>query len=99
MTRALCLVAHPDDCLIFGFHYILSHCQYRWSIAYLILANDSPRVEEMRKYWGQHSVHVSSLELPHDPAPADVTRGRCSIPCHQAMHTPCSGHGPSRRQL
>ena len=86
MTRALCLVAHPDDCLIFGFHYILSHCQYRWSIAYLILANDSPRVEEMRKYWGQHSVHVSSLDLPHDPAPADIARGRCSVPWHQARH-------------
>ena len=21
MTKALCMVAHPDDCLIFGYHY------------------------------------------------------------------------------
>ena len=45
MTRALCIVAHPDDCLIFGYHYILGHCQCRWTIAYLILNNHSPRVD------------------------------------------------------
>jgi hypothetical protein len=84
MTRALCLVAHPDDCLIFGYHYILGHREYRWSIAYLVSANDSKRVEEMRGYWLRHSIDVFSLDLPHDPPPADVTRGRCSIPYLQA---------------
>ena len=84
MTRSLCVVAHPDDCLVFGYHYILSHRQYRWSIAYLVQKNDSPRVEEMRGYWARHSIGVFSLELPHDPPPADVTSGRCSIPYHQA---------------
>ena len=67
MTRALCLVAHPDDCVIFGYHYILSHRQHQWSIAYMILDNVSPRVEEMRGYWRRHSIDVHSLELPHDP--------------------------------
>ncbi len=86
MKRARCLVAHPDDCLIFGFHYILSHRQYQWSVTYLILANDSPRVAEMRRYWAQHSVDVTSLELPHDPPPSDLVRGRCSIPFAQARH-------------
>ncbi len=84
MTRALCMVAHPDDCLIFGYHYILGHCQCRWTIAYLILNNHSPRVEEMRGYWARHSIDVFSLDLPHDPPPADVTSGRCSIPYHAA---------------
>lgn len=84
MTRALCLVAHPDDCLIFGYHYILDHPEHRWSIGYLILKDDSPRVEEMRSYWARHSIDVFSLDLPHDPPPADVTSGRCSIPYDDA---------------
>jgi LmbE family N-acetylglucosaminyl deacetylase len=84
MQRALCIVAHPDDCVIFGYHFILGNRQYRWTILYLILDNDSPRVEEMRGYWGRHSIEVSSLELPHDPPPADLTNGRCSIPSAEA---------------
>ena len=84
MKRALCLVAHPDDCLIFGWHYIRSHRQVPWSIRYLILENDSPRVEEMRGYWARHAIDVVSLDLPHDPPPSDLTTGRCSIPYEQA---------------
>lgn len=84
MTRALCMVAHPDDCLIFGYHYILSHRQYRWTIGYLILDDHSPRVEEMRGYWARHAIDVFSLDLPHDPPPSDLSSGRCSIPYHEA---------------
>ena len=73
MTRALCMVAHPDDCLIFGYHYILSHRQYRWTIGYLILDDHSPRVEEMRGYWARHAIDVFSLDLPHDPPPSDLS--------------------------
>ena len=87
MTRALCIVAHPDDCLIFGYHYILSHRQYRWTIVYLILDDHSPRVEEMRGYWARHAIDVFSLDLPHDPPPSDLSNGRCSIPFRQAKDT------------
>jgi hypothetical protein len=95
MSSALCLVAHPDDCLIFGYHYIRGHGRHRWRIAYLILADDSPRVEEMRRYWARHSIEVSSLDLPHDPPPADVTAGRCSIPyevAREAVANAVRGH-------
>jgi LmbE family N-acetylglucosaminyl deacetylase len=84
MTRALCLVAHPDDCVIFGYHYILSHREHQWSIAYLIPEDVSPRVEEMRGYWRRHLIDVRSLELPHDPPPSDITNGRCTIPYDMA---------------
>ena len=84
MPRAVCLVAHPDDCVIFGWHFIRSHPGHEWSIRYLILADDSPRVEEMRGYWARHGIDVASLALPHDPPPSDVTSGRCSIPERQA---------------
>ena len=87
MTRALCMVAHPDDCLIFGYHYILSHRQYQWTIGYLILDDHSPRVEEMRSYWARHEIDVFSLDLPHDPPPSDLSNGRCSIPFRQATDT------------
>ncbi len=85
MTRALCLVAHPDDCVIFGYHFILSHPGYRWSIRYLILGDDSSRVREMRGYWARHGIDVASLDLPHDPPPSDLTSGRCSIQEDRAL--------------
>lgn len=84
MPNALCLVAHPDDCVIFGYHYVLANRQFDWTIAYLILDDDSPRVEEMRGYWRRHAIDVFSLALPHDPPPADITSGRCSIPHEEA---------------
>jgi len=84
MPKALCIVAHPDDCVIFGYHYILANRQFEWTIAYLILDDDSPRVEEMRGYWKRHSIDVFSLALPHDPPPADITNRRCSIPYPEA---------------
>lgn len=95
MTRALCLVAHPDDCVIFGWHFIRSHPGHRWSVRYLILADDSPRVEEMRGYWSRHGIDVASFDLPHDPPPSDIRSGRCSIPAgaaREAVAAAVRGH-------
>ena len=85
MPRALCIVAHPDDCVIFGYHYMLANRQFEWTIGYLILEDDSPRVEEMRGYWRRHAIDVFSLALPHDPPPSDITHQRCSIPRAEAQ--------------
>jgi LmbE family N-acetylglucosaminyl deacetylase len=33
--KALCLVAHPDDCVIFAYSYIYNHPEHNWTIGYL----------------------------------------------------------------
>ena len=58
--KALCLVAHPDDCVLFGYKFITDHPHWDWHIWYLTYTSDSDRVEEMRKFWNKRNVKVCS---------------------------------------
>jgi LmbE family N-acetylglucosaminyl deacetylase len=49
--KALCLVAHPDDCVIFGYSYIHNHPEYEWTICYLTYTEWQPRAQEFQKFW------------------------------------------------
>lgn len=66
MKSALALVAHPDDCLIFGYHFIKDRTDLRWDICYLTYSNDHPRVEEMRNFWKLKGVDVRALGFEDD---------------------------------
>ena len=58
--KAVCLVAHPDDCAIFGYQFIVDHADWDWSIWYLTYTLDSDRVQEMQQFWNRRHVKVAA---------------------------------------
>lgn len=55
-VKALCMVAHPDDCVIFGLSYIHNHPEYDWTIGYLTYTADSDRGAELAAFWQRRNI-------------------------------------------
>jgi len=54
--KALCLVAHPDDCIIFGYSYIYNHPEMSWHICYLTYNEWDSRGRELKEFWARRGV-------------------------------------------
>lgn len=54
--RALCVVAHPDDCVIFAYSYIHNHPELNWTIAYLTYTVQDPRGHELAAFWQRRGI-------------------------------------------
>jgi LmbE family N-acetylglucosaminyl deacetylase len=54
--KAICLVAHPDDCIIFGYSYIYNHPEIDWTIGYLTYTEHSPRGAEIAEFWRRRNI-------------------------------------------
>ena len=59
--KALCLVAHPDDCVIFGYSYIHAHPKYDWTIGYLTYTTQEPRGAELAAFWQRRGIDTVFL--------------------------------------
>ena len=65
-VRALAMVAHPDDCVIFARPFIESHSQFDWSIMYMTYCPWEPRAEEMTTYWSKRNIPTTFLGFNDD---------------------------------
>ena len=54
--RAVCLVAHPDDCVIFAWPFIEAHPEFEWTIVYMTYKETDPRGQELQAYWKQRGI-------------------------------------------
>jgi len=54
--NALCLVAHPDDCVIFAYSFIHNHPEHNWTIGYLTYTAQDPRGQELSAFWKQRGI-------------------------------------------
>jgi LmbE family N-acetylglucosaminyl deacetylase len=54
--KALCVVAHPDDCLIFGYSYIHNHPEMSWTIGYLTYTAEDARGQEISAFWQRRGI-------------------------------------------
>lgn len=54
--QAVCLVAHPDDCVIFAWPFIEAHPEFEWTIVYLTYRETEPRAQEVTTYWDRRSI-------------------------------------------
>jgi LmbE family N-acetylglucosaminyl deacetylase len=75
--KALCLVAHPDDCVIFAYSYIYNHPDYNWTIAYLTYTAQDPRGAEMSAFWQRRGIDCVFLGFEdhwHDNEQKQFTR-------------------------
>lgn len=54
--KALCFVAHPDDCAIFAYHFINLYKNFQWHIEYLTYNQNHSRGMEVKSFWEKRSV-------------------------------------------
>ena len=64
--KALCLVAHPDDCVIFGYSYIYNHPELNWHICYLTYCEWESRGRELKEFWHQRGIPCIFLGYTDD---------------------------------
>ena len=64
--KALCLVAHPDDCVIFGLSYIHNHPEMHWTIGYLTYTESDPRGAELAAFWRKRNIDCVFLGFVDD---------------------------------
>lgn len=75
--KALCLVAHPDDCVIFGYSYIYNHAEHEWTVGYLTYTDQHARGQELAQFWSRRGVNTVFLGLEdhwHDNEQQRFTR-------------------------
>ena len=54
--KAVCLVAHPDDCAIFAYQFIMEHRDWDWTICYLTYQRTDPRGAEIADFWKRRGI-------------------------------------------
>lgn len=59
--KALVLVAHPDDCVIFASGYMDAHPEHTWTIVYLTHWWWHKRGREMARYWRRRGIKTKFL--------------------------------------
>lgn len=59
--KAMAMVAHPDDCVIFAYSYIHNHLEYSWTVCYLTYNETDPRGQEFVEFWRRRNVAVKFL--------------------------------------
>lgn len=80
--KALCLVAHPDDCIIFGYGFIVNN-SFDWTICYLTHNENSDRAKEMKKFWNGYDLKF----LEYKDNPSDLSSRVCTIDRNSAYWT------------
>lgn len=81
--KALCVVAHPDDCVIFARPFIEQHPQFKWTILYLTYRGYDPRAAEMTAYWRKRNVITVNLGFVDDHR--DMESNQVSFDAEQAQ--------------
>jgi len=64
--KAVAVVAHPDDCVIFARPFIESYPQFDWSILYLTYKEDDDRAKEVAQYWNDKNINTMFLGFKDD---------------------------------
>jgi LmbE family N-acetylglucosaminyl deacetylase len=59
--KALCVVAHPDDCIIFARPFIQWFNNFEWTILYLTYSETDSRGKEVLEYWSRRGITVKFL--------------------------------------
>jgi LmbE family N-acetylglucosaminyl deacetylase len=64
--KAMAMVAHPDDCVIFAYSFIHNHPEYAWTICYLTYCEWEPRAQEFQQFWNRRSIPTIFLGYRDD---------------------------------
>lgn len=60
--KAMAMVAHPDDCVIFAYSFIHHHPEYQWTICYLTYSDTDSRGREFKEFWNRRKIKTKFLQ-------------------------------------
>ena len=75
--KAACVVAHPDDCVIFALSLLHWLDWVRWRMIYLTYQDQDSRAQEMVRFW--HARGVATQFLGYLDDWHDIEQGECSF--------------------
>ena len=64
--KAMAMVAHPDDCVIFAYGFIQQYPKLDWTVCYLTYTAEDPRGQELAAFWGKRNVKTKFLGYVDD---------------------------------
>lgn len=64
--KAVTVVAHPDDCVIFALPLIENCQQFNWHIIYLTYNEKDARAREVKNFWHNRNVSTEFLDFRDD---------------------------------
>jgi hypothetical protein len=64
--KAMVIVAHPDDCVIFAYSFIHNRPEYSWTICYLTYRATDPRGHELAQFWQRRNISTKFLGYRDD---------------------------------
>jgi hypothetical protein len=59
--KAMVMVAHPDDCVIFAYSFMHAHPQLEWTVCYLTCTPNDYRGRELRAFWERRGITTQFL--------------------------------------
>lgn len=64
--KAMAVVAHPDDCVIFAYSFIHAHPDLDWTICYLTYNAEDYRGKELKAFWDKRGIKTKFLGYVDD---------------------------------
>ena len=64
--KAMVMVAHPDDCVIFAYSLICQYPKLNWTVCYLTYTAADYRGSELAKFWNKRNIKTKFLGYVDD---------------------------------
>jgi hypothetical protein len=64
--KAIVMVAHPDDCVIFAYSFMYAHSDIDWTICYLTYEETDSRGRELKEFWDKRGIATKFLGYVDD---------------------------------
>ena len=64
--KAVVMVAHPDDCIIFAYSFMQAYSELDWTVCYLTYKANDYRGSELKNFWDQRRIKTKFLEYIDD---------------------------------
>lgn len=80
--KAVCMVAHPDDCVIFAWSLMHNFPLLDWRVAYLTYTESTSRAREFQQFWQHRGIATTFLGFTDDCK--DIETGQCSFDTNAA---------------
>jgi len=72
--KAMVMVAHPDDCVIFAYSFMHHYRQLDWTVCYLTYTEQDARGREFAEFWRQRGVATKFLGYVDDYRDIDANK-------------------------
>jgi hypothetical protein len=64
--KAIVMVAHPDDCIIFAYSFMHAYPELDWTVCYLTYKADDYRGSELKDFWDRRGIATKFLDYVDD---------------------------------